>query len=400
METSAVSNRAVCHGNQNNDGDLHKSPDMYAEQTYPLICRDKAVQLYKGSHFTPKTPTLRAVLKNGDCNIHQTSVPRKSFLQDLFVTLVDLKWRWTLAIFVLGFFISWAIFGVAWLLLAYIHGDLEEHHLPWNQITSNWTPCVTELHDYASAFLFSVETQITTGYGTRSPTDECKTAIFLMCFQNIVGYIIEAFLVGTVFAKMTRPKLRTKTLRFSKYAVICMREGTLCLMFRIGDMRKSSRIIEAKVKTQLIRPKQTKEGETFCTYHTKISVSVDDCDGDLFLIWPMTFVHKIDPSSPFYHLSANDLLTQKFEIVVILEGTIESTDQKTQARSSYLASEVLWGHRFESMISVDLDKEGYRIDHSRFDKVVPVDTPVVSAFQLSEIMMVTEKRNEEVNTVS
>ncbi|VEN56510.1 unnamed protein product [Callosobruchus maculatus] len=394
MKSSVISDRSVCRNNENNGPcELLKS-DMYAEQGYPLISRANAARLRKGSHFSSQSPTLRAVHKNGDCNIHQTKVPRKTFLRDPFVTLVDLRWRWTFAIFVLGFSASWALFGIAWLFLAYIHGDLEEAHLSTHQFASNWTPCVTEVHDYASAFLFSVETQITTGYGTRAPTAECGAAIFLMCLQNIVGYIIEAFLVGTVFAKMTRPKQRTRTLKFSDHAVICMRDGMLCLMFRIGDMRKSSRIIEAKVKTQLIRPKRTKEGEVLSTYQTKLLVSADDCEGDLFFIWPMTVIHKIDRSSPFYHLSADDLTTQKFEIVVTLEGTIESTDQKTQARSSYLPSEVLWGHTFESMITVDLEKEGYRVDYSKFDKVVPVETPLVSAYKLSEIMQITDKKYE------
>ncbi|KAJ8939654.1 hypothetical protein NQ318_012087 [Aromia moschata] len=54
---------------------------------------------------------------------------------------------------------------------------------------------------------------------------------------------------------------------------------------------------------------------------------------------------RIDEESPFYYISAGDLLLERFEIVTILEGTIESTGQTTQARSSYLASEVLWGHR-------------------------------------------------------
>lgn len=35
----------------------------------------------------------------------------------------------------------------------------------------------------------------------------------------------------------------------------------------------------------------------------------------------MTIVHKIDIDSPFYQLSAGDLLQERFEIVVILEGS-------------------------------------------------------------------------------
>jgi hypothetical protein len=52
----------------------------------------------------------------------------------------------------------------------------------------------------------------------------------------------------------------------------------------------------------------------------------------------MVVVHKIDRDSPLYTISSADLAREKFEIVVILEGVIESTGSTTQARTSYLPS--------------------------------------------------------------
>ena len=49
----------------------------------------------------------------------------------------------------------------------------------------------------------------------------------------------QALMTGLVFAKLSRPKKRAETLLFSKNAVICRRDGQLCLLFRVGDMRKS-----------------------------------------------------------------------------------------------------------------------------------------------------------------
>ena len=91
-------------------------------------------------------------------------------------------------------------------------------------------------------------------YGSRHTTEECPEAIFVMCLQSIVGVMIQAFMVGIVFAKLSRPKKRTQTLLFSRNAVICQRDGYLCLMFRVGDMRKSH-IVEAHVRAQLIKRK-------------------------------------------------------------------------------------------------------------------------------------------------
>ena len=254
---------------------------------------------------------------------------------------------------------------------------------------SGWVPCVFNIHGFTSAFLFSIETQHTIGYGVRTTTEECPEAIFVMCFQSIYGVMIQAFMVGIVFAKMTRPKNRTQTLLFSKHAVICQRDGQLSLMFRVGDMRKSH-IVGGGIRAQLIKSKQTKEGEILSQYQTELDIGIDGCASDLFFIWPMIAVHKITEESPFYNMSASDLLQDRFEIVVILEGTVESTGQTTQARSSYLNSEILWGHRFDPVVGYNRDRQGYEIDYSKFNEAIQVDTPLCSAREFSEFFKAQE----------
>lgn len=138
-------------------------------------------------------------------------------------------------------------------------------------------------------------------------------------------------MVGVIFAKMSRPKKRTQTLMFSRHAVVNQRDGELCLMFRVGDMRKSH-IICANVRAQLIKRRVTKEGEVLPYYQHELKVGVDSDQVQIFFIWPMMVVHKIDKESPLYGLSASELLTERFEIVVSLEGVIETTGATTQAR--------------------------------------------------------------------
>ena len=58
---------------------------------------------------------------------------RLRFMQDMYTTLVDSQWRWTLLAFALSFILSWLLFAVLWWLIMYTHGDLEELHLPDNQ---------------------------------------------------------------------------------------------------------------------------------------------------------------------------------------------------------------------------------------------------------------------------
>nr|XP_012152631.1 PREDICTED: uncharacterized protein LOC100878943 isoform X2 [Megachile rotundata] len=334
----------------------------------------------------------RAVLKNGDCNVLQSRISRRSlrFLQDIFTTLVDTQWRWTLLCFSLSFVLSWLGFAVIWWLIAFTHGDFEERHLPPYQTENNWTPCIYNIFSFTSCFLFSIETQHTIGYGSRSTTEECPEAIFVMCIQSIAGVMIQAFMVGIVFAKMSRPKQRTQTLLFSRNAVICQRDGELCLMFRVGDMRKSH-IIGAAIRAQVIRSRTTKEGEILSQNQQELAVGTDGQNENLFFIWPTTIVHKINADSPFYNMSAEDMLTERFEVVAILEGTIESTGQTTQARSSYLPQEILWGHRFEPMVSYSKERQGYEVDYSLFNSTTQVDTPLCSGRELADFYKVQEE---------
>lgn len=115
-------------------------------------------------------------------------------------------------------------------------------------------------------------------------------------------------------------------------------------------------------------------------------VEVDNYSNNVFLIWPMTVTHKINSDSPLYEMSAAELLYERFEIVVILEGTTESTGQSTQVRTSYLSSEILWGHRFQPLVKFNKDKLCYEVDYNLFHGTYQVDTPLCSAEELQHYL--------------
>ncbi|XP_050345908.1 G protein-activated inward rectifier potassium channel 3-like isoform X2 [Nymphalis io] len=351
----------------------------------PTTRNDSALNLllrYRNARYAARRVRKRVIFKHGDCNVVQWNVAkrRRRYLQDIFTTLVDAQWRWTLLVFALSFILSWLLFALIWWLIIFTHGDLN----PPTNSSEVFIPCLNNVNSFTGCFLFSVETQHTIGYGSRTTNEECPEAIFVMCLQSIVGVFIQAFMVGTVFAKLSRPKKRAQTLLYSRNAVICLREGQLCLMFRVGDMRKSH-IVEAHIRAQIIRRKITREGEMLPFYQQELKVGADGEEDRLMFIWPMTIVHKINEKSPLYNLSASDMLRERFEIVVMLEGVIESTGMTTQARSSYLPSEIQWGHRFETMVSFRKDTGEYEVDYTRFNNTYEVDTPLCSAKQLDEL---------------
>ncbi|KAJ8977750.1 hypothetical protein NQ317_001114 [Molorchus minor] len=340
----------------------------------------------------------RAILKNGDYNILPPKFKRRYFyyVRDCFTGLVDAEWKWTLQFLAIGFVGGWLIFSLIWWLIMWVHMDLHEDHLPAQQAETGWTPCVLNIHGWPSCFLFSLETQHTTGYGLRVITEECPEAIFIMCMQCIIGMIIDTFTVGVVVAKMMRPRLTHYTVQFSRNAVVCLRDGELCLMYRIGDLKKS-RMCGVAISALLIQNKSTKEGETLNSFQSELDVECDDSGSDLFFIWPVTVVHKINEDSPFYNLSASDMLQEKFEIVAFLDGTVESTGIGTNAKTSYLSNEILWGHRFEPMVSYNEKLECYEANYANFEKVVRIDMPMCSAANLAAAASEADDNDEDEN---
>ena len=322
----------------------------------------------------------RLVYKNGECNISHVNIKkrRQRYLADIFTTLVDIKWRWNLLIFILAFTLSWLVFALCWWLICFANGDFENYGKADHQ------PCVAEVHDFTTALLFSIETQHTIGYGYRHTTPKCPEAILVMMFQSCFGVIIQALMTGLVFAKLSRPKKRAETLMFSKNAVVCRRDGQLCLLFRVGDMRKSH-IVEAHVRAIMIKKRVTLEGEVMPLYQYEVSVGDEEGESRLFLVWPVILEHPIDENSPFWDVSPEDLHKEQFELIIILEGIVESTGMTTQARTSYLPGEILWGHRFERLVTYQKDNGEYEIDYSRFHSTIPVDIPQCSAKDLAEL---------------
>ncbi|XP_041832912.1 ATP-sensitive inward rectifier potassium channel 8 [Melanotaenia boesemani] len=338
--------------------------------------------------FRDRVNKARFIAKNGSCNLaHKNIREQGRFLQDVFTTLVDLKWRFTLVIFTTTFVSSWLLFAMSWWLVAFAHGDLDPEQ-------PNGTECVTDVKSFTSAFLFSIEVQVTIGFGGRMITEQCLTAITVLILQNIVGLIINAVMLGCIFIKTAQSKRRAETLIFSRHAVIAVRNNRLCFMIRIGDLRKSM-IIGATVRLQVVRKTTTPEGEVIPIHQIDVQTESAVASNNLFLLAPLIVCHVIDKNSPLYDLSAMELQCSDLEVIVILEGVVETTGITTQARTSYVSEEIQWGHRFVPIVT---EEEGvYSVDYSKFGNTVKVATPCCSARELDEkpsILIQTLQKSE------
>nr|XP_018914499.1 PREDICTED: inward rectifier potassium channel 2-like [Bemisia tabaci] len=327
-------------------------------------------------------PCPRILLSSGVSNVDWMAGGKRvsgGWAPDIFTCLVEMRWWWLHGVFFLAFVVSWFVFALFWWAIAYAHGDLLDLHDPQSDVE----PCVTELNDFISAFMFSLETQYTTGYGTRSPTTECPEAIFLLSFQSIFGLLLQAVLTGVIFAKLTRPKCRTQTIVFSRNATVSLQDdGYLRLMFRVGDPCSSvSHVGIARATAWIARFETNSKRKSFMTDRKELKLN-----GACFLFYPTLIEHRIDEDSPLFDMSALDFLHSQFEILISLEGVVETTGQNTEVRKSYLSSEILWGHQFREVVK--RSSSGFVVNMDKFHYTYVIDTPLCSARQLKELVKI------------
>ncbi|MED6265628.1 hypothetical protein CHARACLAT_027500 [Characodon lateralis] len=75
----------------------------------------------------------------------------------------------------------------------------------------------------------------------------------------------------------------------------------------------------------ILQSRQTPEGEFLPLDQCELDVGFGTGADQLFLVSPLTICHEINPKSPFFDLSQRSLMNEQFEIVVILEGIVETT---------------------------------------------------------------------------
>ncbi|KAK0068892.1 ATP-sensitive inward rectifier potassium channel 12 [Biomphalaria pfeifferi] len=324
----------------------------------------------------PRRTLLR---KEGQSNIAYRGIQKKKvkFLKDLYVTLLDLKWRWAMLILFLGFFLLYFFFSILYFLMSYTHGDITHAGDP------NFTPCIYRLDSYWDALLFSIETQSTIGYGTIYPNADCAGTLPVVYLQITCGFLLETVLLGFIFVKIARPKHRRHTLIFSRNACICLEDQHLNLQIRVGDIR-NSHLIDCHVYGALVKRYVCQEKYVYPLFQHEIEFHAHNMKDKVFLIWPMVLSHKITKDSPLYTLTPEDLIYDKFELIVVLEGTIESTGEMVQARTSFTSKEILWGHRFTRVEEYDEKTDKWCINFVRFNNVVPSKTPKCNAKDLTE----------------
>ncbi|KAL8612471.1 hypothetical protein ACOMHN_058599 [Nucella lapillus] len=313
---------------------------------------------------------------------------RRRYLSDFYTTLIDIQWRWNLLFFVVGFVLTWLIFALYYYFLCVLHGDLDPAHRGLN---SSWIPCVENVNSFTEAYLFSIETMTTIGYGWRYQTEQCPGVYLAAMVQSIIGAGLQFALASLVVSKTRRANRISQTILFSNKAVIYMEDGMLKLAVRIGDMRKGD-VIAAHATGLLIKKTMGKTGYKVPVRMFSVPFEAESGREKLFLCWPCLLLHTVDEHSPFWRLDRQHLLHDMYELIVVLDGVAATSSKPFQARKSYHTWEIMWGHRFKplTMTNDDLNSSGYVVNYSAFHQTFPVPTPFCSAQMLDRRRLIME----------
>ncbi|XP_077344617.1 inward rectifier potassium channel 13 [Lithobates pipiens] len=312
--------------------------------------------------------SYRLVNKDGHSTIKAVGIQGQglSYLRDIWGLLLDMRWRWMMLAFSASFLAHWLLFAVFWYLLAEMNGDLALDH---DDPPENHTICVKYITSFTAAFSFSLETQLTIGYGTMFPSGDCPSAIALLAVQMLLGLMLEAFITGVFVAKIARPKNRSPSILFSRLAVVGSPEGKPCLMFQVANTRPSPLTM---VRVSGILYQERGDGQI---QQISVDFSLDNQACNLecpFFSFPLTYTHSLSPGSPLATLLQRETLSPSghLELVVCLSATQEGSGEICQSRTSYLPSEILQGHRFAPCLT-RRPEGGYHICMENFGRPLP-----------------------------
>jgi len=196
--------------------------------------------------------------------------------------LDEYKWRYIILMFLVGTVGSWLVFGCIYTLIAHVS-----------------PACIADVANFSTAFLYAVEVQVTIGFGGRSAKSDCPIGIIMLVIHSVVGIFLHAFLLMVMLNKLSRPMLREKSLIFSDQVVMYKVGDTWEFKFRLGDLERSSLLLDCRYDVQMIIPEiDLDQGSQTILKTYKLKTTAYPDAKSNFFAWPTDIIHKMDSSSP------------------------------------------------------------------------------------------------------
>jgi len=293
-----------------------------------------------------KTWRPRSTVQFGSATVERIGMPRAPF-GDAFHYLMRASWPIFCLAFVVWYLTINSLFGAVYFW------DIQGIENATNR-------------SFGEAFMFSVQTIATIGYGHLAPKSTFVNVIVVI--ESMVAFLGLSLWTGLAFSRFSRPSARVI---FSSQAIITTDDGVPTLMFRVANGR-GNRIVDATLSVTLLRNERNTEG---VEWRRQMDLKLVRSRSAVFaLTW--TVLHRIDASSPLAGMTAKSEARMAPQIIVSLMGIDDTFGQPIHAMQYYEAKDILIGKRFVDMASVTPD--GRRVlDFTQFDQIE--DDPVAAA---------------------
>jgi inward rectifier potassium channel len=285
----------------------------------------------------------RLLNRDGSFNVERTGLPFLSSFS-AYHAMLTMKW--------------WQFFGATALAYLLVNSLFAAAYLACGPGSLGSDAAGMEHHTYLRAFFFSVQTLSTIGYGQVIPVGTAANTVVTL--EALVGLMGFAIVTGLLFARFSRP---TAKMLFSRHAVIAPYQNITALEFRVANAR-SNELIEVSAKALFSRFEDSDGVRTRRYYPLQLERT-----GVTFLPLTWTVVHPIEKNSPMFGETPDSLATSQAEILVLLSGFDETFSATVHTRTSFIPSEVLWGHRFANAFVLSQSGNKVAVDMRQFDKV-------------------------------
>ncbi len=185
---------------------------------------------------------------------------------------------------------------------------------------------------FEGLFFFSIETLSTVGYGDMHPHGLFAHAVATV--ETFAGMSMTTVMTGLVFTRFSMPRSR---ITFDDRPVVVSRVAATSLVIRIRNDRRNT-ILGATARLWL---SDTMVGPERVRYRRNRMLRLGNMENpDFAEDWMI--IHRIDERSPLHGVASGSRAPMEASLVVLIDGTDETTSQQLFARRVYAFDDIVW----------------------------------------------------------